>query len=551
MSSPTPPAGPRHRVGLGRRLLPTFAVAVGLIALLAAWGSPGFPDADRVRLPLIAGLLLAFTVLLLWLLRPLGAGRRVISLGLLWLAGLAMLVWRLSSMDGNFRPILVARPWVQDALLGGSPDTLLERHRQEQGTAGVAADLTVRPGDWPGFRGADRAGVVTGPPLARDWAKSPPRQVWRQPVGGGYAAFAIANGFLVTIEQRRDQEVVVCYEASTGKEVWATGWQARFEETAGGPGPRATPTIAHGDVFALGATGRLVCLNGKDGSERWAVPTLDGNANLKWAMSGSPLVVDDLVVVNPGAQTDGAKGRAVRAYDRTTGREVWASGNYEAGYASPHLATLGGVRQVLVFDAAGLGGYELAKGTELWRFRWPTFMGINVAQPIVMDERTVFIASDYSGEACGGALLRITPGQGKWSVEQVWRTKNTAMRCKFHSPVRRTTAEGDYVFGLDDPGKLECVDLKSGKSVWKDDRRPRRDEAFGQGQLLRANDLIVVLTEFGELVLVEATPAAFRELGRIDALTKGPKTWNTPAMAHGRIYVRNEEEMACYDLTGK
>jgi outer membrane protein assembly factor BamB len=548
MSSSPLPVESRPRVGLARRLLPTFAVAAGVIALLAAWAAPG-RDSDAVRVPLILGLLLGFTLLLVRLLRPLGQGRKTISLGLLWLVGLPMLVWRPESMDGNFRPILVARNWVQDAFLGGSPDSILERQRQEQGSAGIPADLTIRPGDWPGYRGANRDGVTTGPKLARDWEKSPPKLVWREPVGGGYASFAIANGFLVTIEQRRDREVVVCYEAATGKEVWTAGWETRFEERLGGPGPRATPAIAGGDVFALGARGRLVCLNGADGKEKWAEPTLDGNANVAWAMSGSPLVVDDLVIVNPGAQTEEANGTAVRAYDRTHGRLVWAAGSHKAGYASPQLATLGGVRQVLIFDADGLGGYELTRGTELWRFPWPTYMGINVAQPIVVDDKTVFISSDYSGEATGGALLRITQTDSKWSATEVWRTKNTVMRCKFNSPVRRTTPAGDYVFGLNDPGKLECVDLKTGKLVWKDDRRERRGEAFKQGQILMCDDLILALTEFGELVLVEATPAAFHELGRIDALTTRTKTWNPPAMAHGRVYVRNEEEMACYDLT--
>jgi outer membrane protein assembly factor BamB len=548
MSSPSVSVESRPSVGLFRRLLPTFVVAAGVIALLAAWGAPGRMS-DAVRLPLIGGVLAIFTFLLLRTLRPLGAGRKIASFGVLWLIGLPMLVWRLSSMDGNFVPIIVARNWVQDVFLGGSADAILERHRLEQGKADVVADLTIRPGDWPAYRGANRDGVATGPKLARDWSKSSPKEIWRQPVGGGYASFAIANGFLVTIEQRRDREVVVCYEAATGKEVWATGWDTRFEETAGGPGPRATPTIADGDVFALGAKGRLVCLDGKDGKEKWSIPTLDGNANITWAMSGSPLVVDKLVIVNPGAQTEQASGRAVRAYDRTSGQEVWAVGNHKAGYASPQVATLGGTKQILIFDADGLGGYDLSKGTELWRLRWPTFQGINVAQPNVIDDHTVFISSDYSGEAVGGALLRITQTDGKWSAAEVWRTKNTVMRCKFNSPVRRTQPDGDFVYGLNDPGKLECVDLKTGKLVWKDDRREHRGDAFGQGQILLQDDLILALTEFGELVLVEATPTAFRELGRIDALRKGPKTWNPPAIAHGKIYVRNEEEMACYDLT--
>jgi outer membrane protein assembly factor BamB len=537
-----------HRPGIARRLLPTGILILGILALLAAWGWPG-SSSDARRLPVLAAVLVAFTALLVWALRP-SPARRVTPFVLLYLVAVPMFFARLASMDGNFRPILVTRDWVKDTFLGGSADQVLERHRAEQGKAGGPADLTEKPGDWPAFRGVNRDGVATGPKLSRDWGKTPPKLVWRQPVGGGYAAFAVANGFLVTIEQRRDKEAVVCYEATTGKEVWATGWDTRFEETAGGPGPRATPTIANGDVFALGAKGRLTCLNGADGKEKWAVETLEGNANLTWAMSGSPLVADNLVIVNPGAQTEEAKWTAVRAYDRTTGKLVWSAGDRKAGYASPELATLGGVAQVLIFDADGLGGYELTKGAELWRFRWPTFQGINVAQPIVVDSQTVFVSSDYSGEATGGCLVRITQTGGKWTAQQVWRTPNKSMRCKFNSPVRRTGPEGDFVYGLDDPGKLECVDLKTGKSMWKDDRREHRGDAFGQGQILLQDDLIVALTEYGELVLVEATPAGFHELGRVEALTKGTKTWNTPALAHGRVYVRNEEEMACFDVTG-
>lgn len=548
MSADVPPPPPPRR-SLGRRLLPTLILVVGIPLLFAIWFWPG-NESDPFRVGKLLVILVGLAALLVLAVRPATPARLALPLGLLLVVGLPMLFVRIPSMSGNFRPIIVKRTWLLE-LVGDSPADLLEKHRQDQGTAGGPADLTIQPGDWPEYRGPNRDGIVTGPKLTRDWGRNPPKLVWRQPVGGGYASFAIANGFLVTIEQRRDEEVVVCYEAATGKEVWATGWVARFDESLGGPGPRATPTIAGGDVFALGATGRLACLNGADGKERWAADILAGNENIAWAMSGSPLVVDNLVIVNPGAQTEGTKGRAVRAYDRASGKEVWAAGNRKAGYASPQLATLGGLKQVLIFDADGLGGYQLATGTELWRFPWPTYMGINVAQPIVVDDQTVFISSDYSGTATGGALVRIAQADGKWSATQVWRTKNTVMRCKFHSPVRRTVAGGDYMFGLDDPGRLECVDLKTGKSLWKDDRRPRREEAYGQGAILRSDDLIVCLTEYGELVLAEASPTAFRELGRIEALTRGPKTWNTPAMAHGRIYVRNEDQMACFDLRGE
>src|SRR5207253_1242770 len=147
--------------------------------------------------------------------------------------------------------------------------------------------------------------------------------LWRQPCGGGYAGFAVAGNLAVTIEQRRDQEAVVAYDTATGRERWAYAYPAQFTEQLGGPGPRATPTIAGRDVCSLGATGHLVCLDAATGQLKWAVDILTDNQNLTWGMSGSPLVYDNVVVVNPGAQTEAAKGRAVVAYHRATGKEIW------------------------------------------------------------------------------------------------------------------------------------------------------------------------------------------------------------------------------------
>jgi len=540
------------RPGAFARLFPLLVVAVVAGVWLAAEYLTGTNvNSSNVSMAKMGAVLFGLGLILLWALRMPWWRKRYVWSTVFVILGLSFALFRYEGMNGNFLARFVPRNWVQDLVLGGSADTLLERHRQTQGKADGLADLTIQPNDWPEYRGPKRDGIVFGPKIARDWRANPPKEVWRQPIGAGWAAFSIANGFLVTIEQRRDQEVVACYEAPTGKEVWTASWETRFSEQLGGIGPRATPTIAGGDAFAFGAKGRLVCLDGKNGQEKWAVETLADNENITWAMSGSPLVVDDLVIVNPGAQSESAAGRAVRAYDRKTGKEVWAAGKKKAGYSSPHLATLGGKKQVLVFDGVGLGGYDLNSGTELWRFPWATYQGINVAQPIVVDDKTVFIASDYGGEATGGVLLRIAEAGGTWTATQVWRTKSTVMRCKFTSPVRRTDSKGDFVYGLND-GYLECIDLKTGKQMWKDERRPRMGEGFGHGQILLCDDLIVGLTEeSGELVLVEATSEEFRELGRIPAMKRGSKTWNNPAMAGGRVYIRNAEEMACYDLTGK
>lgn len=545
MSTNSPEAKPK--IGIVRMLFPVVVVVVAsAVWLVAHFWNNRETDSSALSMAKMLAVLVGSVMLLLWALRMPGWRKRNVWLACAGSIALFLAFFRVEAMAGNFLPIFVLRDWVKDLFFGGSQDTRLEQHRQSSGKVDGPADLSIQPGDWADFRGPNRDGLASGS-IRRDWSDGAPKELWRQPVGGGYAGFAVANGHLVTIEQRRTKEVVACYQASTGKEVWTAAWDARFEERLGGPGPRATPTISQGDVFALGATGRLVCLNGSDGKEKWAVETLANNKNIEWGMSASPLVLGDRVIVNPGAQTPESANRAIRAYDRNTGAELWSTGSNRAGYCSPQPAKLAGKDQVLIFDAASIVGLDPATGQELWRFAWPTYMGINVAQPMVLDENSVFIGSGYGA---GGVRLKIAFADGKWSVSETWRTKTTVMRLKFTSPVRRQSNDGDYLYGLND-GLMECLDLKTGKQVWKDDRRAKKGEGHGHGQIVLADDRIVVLTEYGELVLVAATPEGFQELGRVDALKAGEKTWNTPALVGGKIYIRNDAEMACYDLQTK
>jgi outer membrane protein assembly factor BamB len=303
----------------------------------------------------------------------------------------------------------------------------------------------------------------------------------------------------------------------------------------GGPGPRATPTIADGDVYSLGATGVLVRLDGSTGREKWKVNILEGNDNIMWGMSGSPLVYDKVVVVNPGTQRESAKGRAVIAYDRETGKEVWTAGSAQAAYASPMLATLAGRRMVLIFDAEGLAGYDAANGEEILpHYPWKTMSDINVAQPVVLPDDRVFITSGYWH---GCDLAKIAQAGSTFKPSSAWpNAPSKDMRCKFSNPVYH---EG-FLYSLDESERLVCVDAATGKRQWKDGH-------YGHGQLLLVGDKLVVLTETGQLVMVEANPKAFHELGKFQAL-KGEKTWNCPAMVGKRVFVRNHQEMACYEL---
>jgi outer membrane protein assembly factor BamB len=516
-----------------RRLwMPVLAVGLAVLTVSGLWA---WPDRefryDQRSLFSMVTIGAAIVLLVVWLLFLSGM-RWAARLGVLIatvaiIVGTLRFVIRSVEFSGNLVPRAVHFRWE-------TPSE--ERRAAERGQQGKAAQVPIpapTPADYPEFRNRHRDGVITGLAggLIRDWSAHPPQRLWEQTAGGGFAGFVVVGPSAVTLEQIGGEEVVVCYDADTGKERWSYGYSARFADPTG-DGPRATPTIADGDVYSFGATGVLVRLDGTTGSLKWTVNTLENNDNVTWAMSGSPLVYDEFVVVNPGVQRDAAKGRGVVAYDRATGNVRWHAGDRKAGYSSPQLATIAGVRQVLVFDGTALGAYDAQTGRELWNHPWRTSYDVNTAQPIVFDDGRVFIASGY-GHGC--AMLQVTRSDGQWSVQELWT--NTRFRCKFTSPVYRD----GHVYAIDEAATcLTCLDVQTNQIKWKEGR-------YGSGQILLVGDVIVVGTEDGRLVLVEANPAAFRELASFPALL-GAKNWNHLAIARGRAYLRNHEMMACYEL---
>jgi outer membrane protein assembly factor BamB len=333
-----------------------------------------------------------------------------------------------------------------------------------------------------------------------------------------------------TIEQRRRQEIVAAYDVETGREIWTHGWDAEFKESMGGDGPRATPTWEAGRLWALGAEGDLICLEAKTGKVNWSKNILSDNGaqNLQWGMSGAPLIVDDKVVVLPG----GKSGKSVVAYNKLTGAPIWRSLSDTQAYVSPMLVTLAGKRQIVVVTANRIVGLAPEDGTLLWESSWNTDMGINISQPIVIDANRFFISSGYGK---GAALVEVSASGGGLAARKVW--ENTSMKNKFNSSV---VYEGN-VYGLDE-GILTCVDVKTGERRWKGGR-------YGYGQVILASGHLIVITDTGELVLAKATPEKHTELARFSAIEG--KTWNYPAIAGGRLLVRNQTQMACFDVSGK
>jgi len=383
--------------------------------------------------------------------------------------------------------------------------------------------ITKTGADWPGFRGPHRDDHVTGVRIETDWSKVPPVEMWRRPIGPGWSSFAVRGDLIYTQEQRGTEELVSCYNLNTGEPVWGHRDAARFWESNAGPGPRGTPTLSNGRVYTFGGTGIVNALDAADGAVVWSrnAAADAGKKTPEWGFASSPLVVGDMVVV-------GASGKLV-AYNIATGEPRWFGPDGGVSYSSPQLATIDGVPQILLVSVAGATSVAPADGAQLWKHAWP---GYPIVQPALTAEGDVLISvSDSSGTR----RLAPTHGPNGWTVEERWTSPG--LKPYFNDFV----VHKGYAFGFDG-GILACIDLKDGKRVWKGGR-------YGHGQLvlLADQDLLVVLTEEGEVALVTAAPDQFKELARRPAIEG--KTWNHPVVAGDVLLVRNGQEMVAFRLS--
>jgi len=403
------------------------------------------------------------------------------------------------------------------------------RARRTEGPATLATNAPIALSCyWSGFRGPNRDGHYTELPIRTNWPAAGLRPLWRQPIGGGYASFAIGEGHAFTIEQRRESEAITCYEVETGRELWARSYPAFFTESMGGEGPRATPTYDEGRIYSLGATGELYCLDAATGNVLWRknILTENGAMNLTWAQSASPLVVEEKLIVAPG----GANGKSVVAYHKISGERIWGSLNEDAAYSSPMRVTLAGQPQLLVAVLDRVVGLKIEDGSVLWEFPWTVQMNNrNVAQPVILATNRFLLSAGY-GTGC--VAVEVTRSENGFAAREAWRNKN--LKNKFNSSV---FMEG-HVYGLDE-NILACIDAGTGARRWKAGR-------YDYGQVLVAGGQLIVLCGNGDLAIVLATPEKHEELVRFPAVSG--KTWNHPAIGGGYLLVRNALEMACFDI---
>jgi outer membrane protein assembly factor BamB len=503
------------------RPFPLLVLAAAAVVLLWLWLLSGQIRQMQMIFTYVTIAFGALALMIWWAVAGSGS-RRVRLAPLLTAVGAALLfvaAFRVKGITGDWLPVVELR------FDRRQPKS---EPRGATATADVAstANAGTTRASFPRFLGPDGDSVIDGVRLARDWAATPPRLVWQRPIGAGWSGFAIADGRAFTMEQRGDQETVAAYDLATGDEVWSDGYAAYFTNPMAGPGPRATPTVDGERVFTFGSTGILGAYDAASGRQLWQHDVMEEHAAPipEHGMTGSPLVVDGLVVVSVG----GPHGHSLVAYRAGTGELAWSGGDDIAAYASPVLVTLADRRQILAFNRASVASHDPADGSVIWTHPWPK-QWPNVATPVVIGEDRVMFSTGYG---VGSKLLRIRDEGGALRAELEWETPR--LKSKFAN----LAIHDGFVYGLDD-GVLTCLDPADGSRRWKAGR-------YGHGNLLIVGDLLLVQSERGEMVLIEPTPEEHRELARFMAL-RG-KAWNPFALAGDQLLVRNDAEAALWQL---
>ncbi len=496
----------------GIRLWPLFLIhCLTVLAIGFVWLMEAGHRQDKV----------ALTVFILFI---------TVVLDLIWLVGFSRLKWKVRFTSFIVFLLSVVASFFLFRFDGFSGD-LVPRFAYRWGnfsTSSIDSSLTnettgIPLTDFPQFLGPNHNAVITSIKLNTDWKEHPPELIWKQPIGDGWGGFAVVGNSAITQEQEDEWEKVVCYDLLTGKEKWTHRDNARYYTALGGLGPRATPTIDGEYVYTLGSTGILNCLNFETGARIWSTNIFEENKANKppWGISCSPLVYDDLVILSAGGAI---------AYYKDTGDIAWKGHKHQSGYSSPTLLSFVGTEQVVLFDNGLVTSHNPVTGELLWKQSWPA--AECAAQPTPLPGDKLLISTAYG---IGSKLFQISRGNpsGDFSVNLLWET--IQFKVKFSTIIYHD----GYLYGLDD-GIFACINADDGKRQWKRGR-------YGHGQTMLISDILLVLTESGELVLLEPNPNKHKELARFQAING--QTWNNPALVGNYLLVRNNREAACYRLS--
>jgi outer membrane protein assembly factor BamB len=390
--------------------------------------------------------------------------------------------------------------------------------------------MGAAPGeDWPQFLGPNRNGSDPSP--ANSVSLGKPVLMWKKSIGAGFSSPVVADGKLILFHRSQNKEVVECLNASSGERLWSFDYPTNYRDDFGfDEGPRGTPAIAGGRVYIFGAEGMLHALDFSSGKKLWSVDTHSKFGVRKgfFGAAASPLVEGQAVYLNVG----GPKGAGLAAFDIRSGNVLWTATDDDAGYSSPIAATIGGARTILCLTRAGLVGADPASGKIRFRFPWRsrTNASVNAAVPVVVGD-LVFVSASYS---TGAVLLRI---QGDQPVK-LWDS-DEALSNHYATSVYKD----GYLFGFHGRQEMgqsfRCVEMKTGKVRWSAD-------GFGAGTVTLLGDRLLIIRENGEAVLAPAVPDSFKTERKVQLLPGVVRSY--PAVAAGRVYVRNENTLAAWSL---
>ena len=385
-------------------------------------------------------------------------------------------------------------------------------------------------GQWPQFLGPARNGVYSGNDLAVKWPAVGPAIVWKKDVGAGFSGPVVAEGRLILFHRVGDKEVVEALDAATGGGTWRFEYPTQYRDDFGfDEGPRSAPTVDGGRVYTFGAEGMLHCVDFATGKKIWSVDTRRQFQVAKgyFGAAGAPLVDGGRVLMNIGGATAG-----LVAFDAATGKTLWTVPNQEASYSSPVAATIQGSRQALFFTRSGFVDVDPASGKVRYELPWHARMkaSVNAATPVVVDD-FVFVSASYG---TGAVLLQI----GSNGLKKIWESDDALTNHYATSVYNDGFLYGFH--GRQEEGQsLRCIEFKTGKVRWNVD-------GFGAGTVTLAGDKLLLMREDGELVLAAASPAGFRQISAAKVLPPTVRAY--PAIANGRMYVRNEKTLACLNL---
>jgi outer membrane protein assembly factor BamB len=385
------------------------------------------------------------------------------------------------------------------------------------------------PSDWPQWRGPDRNGISRETGLLSSWPSSGPPRAWSaSSLGAGFGSVAVAGDRIYVQAARDNHSLVKALNRADGSHVWTKALgPSRYNDR--GPGPRSTPTVDGDRLYVLTENGDLACLRNRDATAVWQRNILKdfGGRNITWLISESPLVDGNLVIVTPGGPNAG-----MVALDKMTGKTVWVAKELsdEAGYASPIVADVGGVRTIMTFTANAGVGVRASDGKLMWRYGQVANRTANITTPLYSDGH-VFYTSAYG---TGAALLRLRPNGDAVAAQEVYFTRNMK---NHHGGV--VLVDG-HLYGYDD-SILNCLQFATGERVW-------RDRSVGKGAVTYADGHLYILSENNVVGLVQATPEGYREKGRFSISDEGWPSWAHPVVVGGRLYIRNQGVLTSYDI---